>query len=170
MTSFIGLTHYQDPLAATSCSLTVPSLSGLCLHATTALSLDSPPYYILHAWVISAPIRMISLLLTIHMTAYLSAHYCAAVLTPYAYMSPSFTMTLTLIVSLSYCMYFVVYRLACKGHSHFRLGLLCNPRTINALRAYTLCVHPLSPSLHHSLSCTCTSVCKPAIWSNSSSS
>ena len=42
-------------------------------------------------------------------------------------------------------MYSVVYRLACKGHSLFRLGLLCNPRTINSLRAYTLHVHPLSP-------------------------
>ena len=40
-------------------------------------------------------------------------------------------------------MYSVVYRLACKGHSLFRLGLLCNPRTINSLRAYTPCVHPL---------------------------
>jgi len=40
--------------------------------------------------------------LTIHMTTHLSAHYCAAVLTPYAYASPYFTMTLTLIISLSY--------------------------------------------------------------------
>jgi len=42
------------------------------------------------------------LLLTIHMTAHLSAHYCAAVPTLFAYVSPYFTMTLILIVSLSY--------------------------------------------------------------------
>ena len=42
------------------------------------------------------------LLLTVHMTAHLSAHYCAAVPIPFAYASPYFTMTLTLIVSLSY--------------------------------------------------------------------
>jgi len=33
------------------------------------------------------------LLLTIHMTEHLSAHYCAAVPTPFAYASPYFTMT-----------------------------------------------------------------------------
>ena len=42
------------------------------------------------------------LLLTVHMTAHLSAHYCAAVPISFAYASPYFTMTLTLIVSLSY--------------------------------------------------------------------
>jgi len=79
------------------------------------------------------------------MTAHLSAHYCAAVLIPFAYVSPYFTMTLTILVSLSYVL--VVYRLACKGHSLFRLGLLCNPRTINIPSELTLFMfNPLSPS------------------------
>jgi len=42
------------------------------------------------------------LLLTIHMTEHLSAHYWAAVPTPFAHASPYFMMTLILIVSLSY--------------------------------------------------------------------
>jgi len=42
------------------------------------------------------------LLLTVHMTEHLSAHCCAAVLIPFAYTSPYFTMTLTLIILLSY--------------------------------------------------------------------
>jgi len=45
------------------------------------------------------------LLLTVHMTVHLSAHYCAAMLTPFAYASPYFTMTLILIVSPSYVLY-----------------------------------------------------------------
>jgi len=54
-------------------------------------------------------------------------------------------MTLTILVSLSYVL--VVYRLACEGHSLFRLGLLCNPRTINIPLELTLFVfNPLSPS------------------------
>ena len=80
------------------------------------------------------------------MTAHPSAHYCAAVLTPFAYTSPYFTMTLTLIVSLSYIQYLVVYRLAYKGHSHFRLGLLCNPRTINHPQSLHSSCSPLEPS------------------------
>jgi len=43
-------------------------------------------------------------------------------------------------------MYLVVYRLTCEGHSLFRLGLLCNPRTINIPSELTLFVfNPLSP-------------------------
>ena len=41
----------------------------------------------------------------------------------------------------------MVYRLTCKGHSLFRHGLLCNPRTINIPSELTLLVfNPLSPS------------------------
>jgi len=41
-------------------------------------------------------------LLTVHMTVHLSAHYCVAMPIPFAYASPYFTVTLILIVSLSY--------------------------------------------------------------------
>ena len=43
-------------------------------------------------------------------------------------------------------MYFVVYRLACKGHSRFRLGLLCNPRTMNHPQSLCSLCSPLKPS------------------------
>jgi len=80
------------------------------------------------------------------MTAHQLAHCCAAVPTPYAYVSHYFTLTHTLIISLSYVL--IVYRLACKGHSRSRLGLLYNPRTINSLRAYALCIQPLKALLY----------------------
>jgi len=89
------------------------------------------------------------LLLTVHVTAHLSAHYCAAMPIPFAYASPYFTMTLTLIISLSYVLCSTVYKIACKGHSLFRLGLLCNPRTINIPSELTLFVfNLLSPPLY----------------------
>ena len=100
------------------------------------------------------------LLLTVHITAHQSAYCCAAMPTPYAYMSHYFTLTCTLIISLSYVL--VVYRLACKGHSHSRLGLLCNPRTTNPSELMLFVFNPLSPPLH----CIFLHLCsehKPAI-------
>jgi len=94
-------------LADVSCSHTFLIRMMFAQSHDTTAPLSMTPLHIIscaHESVLLLYLQTL-LLLTVHMTAYLLAHYCAAVLIPFAYASSYFTMTLILIVSPSYVPY-----------------------------------------------------------------
>ena len=119
-----------------------PAYLGHTSHARTASSTHTYLYCFWHAWVISTAMTPISF------AAY-SVQYCASV-SPFTASWRIFSACYDsyfpwLLVTRSTCIYSV-----CTDSSRFRLGLLCNPRTINHLLSFALSsssVLPLQSSL-----------------------